>query len=648
MRSSLLVASLLALGALVPAACTQNFDLFGPSGGTGGSSTSTSTSGTHATTGTGTGGGGGEGGHKPECTVDTDCDDSNVCTADTCGTDGKCAHDKLDGDQPGLVNTPGDCKVIVCVAGVVTTNNDDTDVLVDGNPCTLKSCSGGVLTVTDADNNAPCGTPPQACDGNGNCVGCHQDSDCPTGNDCQDPTCDPSTKVCGLTAHMKGDACNNNKPGVCDDALDCVECNDGADCSSTQACVNEACVDSCGTGTKDGDETDQDCGGHCNACDDNKHCGDGTDCKSHVCKNTVCQQPACNDTQQNGNETDVDCGGATTCARCADTRKCLADTDCLTNHKCSNNKCYDPCTDNTKDGVETDKDCGGNICSKRCTAGQGCLADSDCDAASGHCGTDNKCHTQCTDGKKDNDETDQDCGGATCPNKCANTKGCAKDTDCTSGFCNTTTNKCAAPTCPDGFQNEGETDLDCGGTNCMTKCADGKKCGANSDCSSGVCTGNKCITASCPDGVQNEGETDLDCGGPNCATKCGDGKKCGANSDCSSGTCTGNKCIAASCTDGVQNEGETDLDCGGPNCAGKCGDGKKCTADADCDAATGHCSATTMVCKSVCFDEKADGDETDTDCGGPTCTARCGVGKKCTASSDCLAGHTCNGSGKCM
>jgi hypothetical protein len=40
----------------------------------------------------------------------------------------------------------------------------------------------------------------------------------------------------------------------------------------------------------------------------------------------------------------------------------------------------------------------------------------------------------CVDGVKNQDETDVDCGGATCP-KCGNTKSCNQASDCISGSC---------------------------------------------------------------------------------------------------------------------------------------------------------------------------------------------------------------------
>jgi hypothetical protein len=41
----------------------------------------------------------------------------------------------------------------------------------------------------------------------------------------------------------------------------------------------------------------------------------------------------------------------------------------------------------------------------------------------------------CIDGTPDGDETDQDCGGPTCTARCADTKTCAMNGDCTSGNC---------------------------------------------------------------------------------------------------------------------------------------------------------------------------------------------------------------------
>lgn len=48
-----------------------------------------------------------------------------------------------------------------------------------------------------------------------------------------------------------------------------------------------------------------------------------------------------------------------------------------------------------------------------------------------------------------------------------------------------------APTCTDGVKDQNETDTDCGGSQCP-KCADGKTCQSDSDCDSGVCKSMIC------------------------------------------------------------------------------------------------------------------------------------------------------------
>jgi cysteine-rich repeat protein len=55
-------------------------------------------------------------------------------------------------------------------------------------------------------------------------------------------------------------------------------------------------------------------------------------------------------------------------------------------------------------------------------------------------------------------------------------------------------NDCTAPaTCSDGLRNGDETDVDCGGPVCGG-CGDAEECGANSDCASTFCLAGACIT----------------------------------------------------------------------------------------------------------------------------------------------------------
>jgi hypothetical protein len=97
---------------------------------------------------------------------------------------------------------------------------------------------------------------------------------------------------------------------------------------------------------------------------------------------------------------------------------------------------------------------------------------------------------------------------------------------------------CAPATCSDGLKNEGESDVDCGGP--CPPCADGKTCGTGTDCASLVCSGGLCISG-CADGLQDGLETGVDCGGPVC-TGCADGEPCARDRDCGSTLCSGGVC----------------------------------------------------------------------------------------------------------
>ena len=98
--------------------------------------------------------------------------------------------------------------------------------------------------------------------------------------------------------------------------------------------------------------------------------------------------------------------------------------------------------------------------------------------------TDDVVPKSCISGMKENDETDVDCGGKSCP-KCAIGKICAAKTDCEEDAdCETKvgakTGVCAK--CNDGIKTPGsdETDVDCGGS--CKPCGVGKTCKVSADC----------------------------------------------------------------------------------------------------------------------------------------------------------------------
>ena len=149
----------------------------------------------------------------------------------------------------------------------------------------------------------------------------------------------------------------------------------------------------------------------------------------------------------------------------------------------------------------------------------------------------------CTDREKNQDEVDIDCGGV-CP-KCEIGKLCKSNFDCESNWCRD--GACSGiTTCADKIKNMGESDVDCGGI-CSTKCSLGKACLTSADCASSSCINRICtekVTAagpSCSDGIKNQGETDIDCGGT-CAVKCDNGKRCLTSADCRSHRCDARVC----------------------------------------------------------------------------------------------------------
>ena len=154
---------------------------------------------------------------------------------------------------------------------------------------------------------------------------------------------------------------------------------------------------------------------------------------------------------------------------------------------------------------------------------------------------------KCANGVKDYNETDIDCGGDC--DSCNENKTCKVNSDCSSGFCINITSwysRCKSPSCNDGVKNQDETDNDCGGS--CPKCGDNKHCNVDDDCLSGDCdlANSKCKAEDkCTNGVWDQAtEAYIDCGGP-CPNKCLEGDNCFTDNDClASLECKSNACTA--------------------------------------------------------------------------------------------------------
>lgn len=185
-----------------------------------------------------------------DCQNDTDCDDGDVCTDDTCVA-GKCQ----------IVAAPGkSCDDnIACTKGDTCRTKGDTDpslecrgdalVCEDRNPCTTDSCdtaTGECLytnlandPATACDDTLPCTVNDKCFDGA--CVG--TDKVCDDGKQCTDDACDLTSGECLFT--------NKENTVACDDANACTlqdQCADGACVGTpTTACDDEnpCTTDSC-------------------------------------------------------------------------------------------------------------------------------------------------------------------------------------------------------------------------------------------------------------------------------------------------------------------------------------------------------------------------------------------------------------------
>ena len=114
---------------------------------------------------------------------------------------------------------------------------------------------------------------------------------------------------------------------------------------------------------------------------------------------------------------------------------------------------------------------------------------------------------------------------------------------------------------------------------------------------------------------------------------------------CPTGRCTAATPPTDTCRDRIRDADETDVDCGGPTCQ-RCFDGLACTVPSDCQSGTctaGRCAAAT------CSDGVRDGFESDIDCGAAC--APCALGQICAADTDCASAACDQGvatTGRCI
>lgn len=304
----------------------------------------------------------------------------------------------------------------------------------------------------------------------GLCTACNSSAQCPPTEECVGGGCTP-LKTCTNSI-----ACAGNTDGrtICDQQNGvCVECNADADCSLVKTCSNHRCLTRCTT--------------------DNQCTSAGLLCNPSLGVCTECVQTS-------------DCPAASYC----DSGSCVPDTCVAGARTCSGNAVYECNT--TGSAVSLIESCG----RQTCTVGDaGAMCPSPPPGTGGAPGTGGGSSTDaglpahCSNGVRDADETDVNCGGADCA-RCVAGDSCARATDCATLSCGPScilpicqlARVCLQPTCTDGVKNGDETGPDCGGPTCG-KCPGGEPCKVNTDCTSNACTGGtcdapKCVASACP------------------------------------------------------------------------------------------------------------------------------------------------------
>ena len=251
--------------------------------------------------GGGSGGAGGSGGVV--CVMPSDCPPTgNECLVAIC-SNGFCAQNAVAAGTPVGAQTAGDCKTNQCDgAGNVAAENNDADLPVDGDACTLDVCTSGAPSNPPAAVGAAC--PTGYCDAAGACVECVVASTCPGMDmDCRVRSCINAT--CGTTDLPAGTAAMNQTQGDCH-----LTVCDGAGASTTTVDItdvpvdNNTCTDNLcdaqGTpsnpNSASGAACNQNGGKVCNGSGACVECLVNADCASGICNASVCQASTVVDT----------------------------------------------------------------------------------------------------------------------------------------------------------------------------------------------------------------------------------------------------------------------------------------------------------------------------------------------------------------
>ena len=524
-----------------------------------------------------------------------DCDDHNVCTADSCSPTLGCQHSSAPADQchDGNLCTIDGCDPVVgCTYTAIPEGGacDDGDLCTSGETCHGGTCRGGAPV--DCDDHNVCTS--DACF---SWLGCVHDPSpgqgCDDGNPCTVDGCDPAlgcvfVPAVGLPCNdffscTVDDRCNQDGfcegHSVCDDGNPCTddyadengncacshfpgndggECTDGNACTSGDACAGGSCQPGAALDCDDHNLcTDDSCdpakgcvhSNNANPCTDGNACTDGDTCAGGACRP--------------GAALDCDDGNPCTIDLCDPT------TGCVPTAAPQGTPCDDG---NACDGVESCDGYGSCISHDppQCDDGNPCTDDS-CDPAKGcvhvataegtSCDDGNACTTQdacdgngvcisvipldCDDG---NSCTDDSCDPAIGCVHVNNAAPCNDGNACTTGdICGGGSCRAGAPVvCHDGnvcTDDACDPARGCVFTNNSAACDDGNACTRTDVCVAGACTGTSPVVCAPIDQCHVAGVCDPGSGACSSPAKpdgtaCDDGSLCTTGDACVGGTCT--------------------------------------------------------------------------------------------------------------
>ena len=535
-------------------------------------------------------------GPEPVCDLDSECDDNNPCTVDSCEI-WSCKHDEA--AAQGMDCDDGDACTgeDACGPNGQCLPGEPVDC-ADDDPCTLDSCdSQEGCQHAPADNGAQC-----------------DDQDpCTLDDECQAQECAGTPVVCDDGDPCTYDFCGEVSGECLTSGLSGIPCDDGDDCTTGDECSGGKCL-----------------GGAAKDCDDSNPCTDDSCALGIGCINAA-NTAVCDDASlctQEDTCAEGECVGADP-IDCDDDNPCTADT-CKAEAGCVHTPVDMPCDDGNactvSDGCTNGECLPGTPVN--CDDSNTCTGDT-CDVltgecshvpADGACDDLNLCTTQdaCVEGVCIGQPTVCDDANVCTSDSCAPDVGCINSPvagPCDDGNICTVNDTCAAGQC-----NPGKDDLSCNDNNpCTTDvcdpqvpegcvyepndfpCIDGNPCTADDFCSGGVCKsgpGNACGCESDADCVLADDDDlcngklvcDTDSFPKVCVLAPGSVVQCDPSLDTA---CIQNKCSPdnGQCSLAPVNEGkgcndqslctQNDL-CTAGQCVGasvKCGDNNPCTDD---------------------------------------------------------------------